>query len=229
MPRPPMITEHPSDLTVVSGTTASFTCVASGQPSPTFSWHHDGVEVTLSEEVTVSSSGGRSTLSVEGVGEEDEGAYHCQAENDLGYVSSETAELQLACESMCSAHTHTHTRWRTKMHSLSCAFSAVLDSQFQQSPVDTLATAGSNTRLDCLPPSSNPPPTISWTRNFALLPSSPRFSVFSNGSLLISSVELGDQAEYHCVATNLLLGVSATSDAAQLTVLCKPLLTYRPL
>ena len=102
MPRPPTITENPTDTTVVPGNTASFTCSASGQPLPTFTWYHNGVELTTSETVTVSSSGGTSRLSVSDVGEEEEGEYHCQAENDLGSVDSEVAELQLACESAVS-------------------------------------------------------------------------------------------------------------------------------
>ena len=101
----------------------------------------------------------------------------------------------------------------------------VLTSVFQLSPHDTVATDGGDTHLDCLPPDSNPSALISWTRNFAQLPSE-RFTVLSNGSLLITSVTLGDQALYHCVATNELLGVSATSDGARLTVLSESAVTY---
>lgn len=98
MPRPPTITEHPSDVTAISGSDVSFTCSASGQPLPTFTWYHGGEELTPGGEVTVTSSGGRSTLSVGAVGEEEEGEYHCQAANSLGSASSESAQLQLACE-----------------------------------------------------------------------------------------------------------------------------------
>ena len=95
VPRPPTITEHPSDTTVAPGTSASFSCSASGQPSPQFSWYHDG---TLLTSVEVSTSGGRSTLSVGGVGEGEEGEYHCQAHNSQGTVNSEPAQLHLAYE-----------------------------------------------------------------------------------------------------------------------------------
>ena len=83
---------------VVSGTTASFTCSASGQPSPYFSWYRDDGLLTTEEEVSIVTSGGRSTVSVAGVGEEEEGGYHCEAVNSLGTASSETAQLELACE-----------------------------------------------------------------------------------------------------------------------------------
>lgn len=81
-----------------------------------------------------------------------------------------------------------------------------------------MATAGDNVRLDCLPPDSNPPAIVSWTKGFDQLPTE-GFSVLSNGSLLISSVATGDQALYRCVATNNLLGTSVTSQGAQVTVL----------
>ena len=49
--------------------------------------------------MTVSTSGGSSTLGVGGVGEEEEGEYLCLAVNSLGSASSESAQLTLACES----------------------------------------------------------------------------------------------------------------------------------
>ena len=95
-----------------------------------------------------------------------------------------------------------------------------LDSVFQLSPQSMVATTGTDARFDCLPPDSNPSASVSWTKDFAQLPNS-RFSVLTNGSLLITSVALGDGAVYHCVATNDLLEVSSTSSGAQLIVLCE--------
>lgn len=101
-----------------------------------------------------------------------------------------------------------------------------LGTVFQLSPQDVVATAGDDVRLDCLSPDSNPTAIISWTRDFDQL-SSERFSVLSNGSLLISSVATGDQALYHCVATNDLLGTSVTSQGAEVTVLSELLLQIK--
>lgn len=98
MPRPPSITADPSDTVVAPESTAIFTCSANGQPSPTISWYHDGNLLVSDGQVSVTSSGGSSTLSVGGVAEEDEGEYHCQAQNSQGTVDSQTAQLQLACE-----------------------------------------------------------------------------------------------------------------------------------
>lgn len=75
-----------------------FTCSASGQPSPTITWYYDGTLLAPDDQVSIASSGGSSTLSVGGVGEEEEGEYHCQAQNSQGTVDSQTAQLHLACE-----------------------------------------------------------------------------------------------------------------------------------
>ena len=108
IPRPPSITQQPTDTVVAPGTTATFTCSASGQPSPTFSWYHDGTQLST-EVVSISTSGGSSTLSVGGVGEEEQGDYHCQALNSQGSADSQTAELQLACELYSTIACH--ARW----------------------------------------------------------------------------------------------------------------------
>lgn len=99
MPRPPSITADPSDTVVAPESTAMFTCSADGQPSPTISWYYDGTLLVPDDQVSITTSGGSSTLSVGGVVEEDEGEYHCQAQNSHGTVDSQTAQLQLACES----------------------------------------------------------------------------------------------------------------------------------
>ena len=93
-----------------------------------------------------------------------------------------------------------------------------LGSSFLLQPADTVSPEGSDTRLDCLPPDSIPTATISWTKNFAQLPSN-RFRILGNGSLLISVTELSDHAPYHCVATNQVLGLSVTSNGATVYVL----------
>ena len=95
-----------------------------------------------------------------------------------------------------------------------------IESTFPLQPVDTVAINGEDSQIDCLPPLSTPAATISWTRNFSLL-TDPRFQVLQNGSLFISDVRLTDQGSYHCIATNLLLGVSRTSRGVTLTVLGK--------
>lgn len=95
-----------------------------------------------------------------------------------------------------------------------------IESSFLLQPVDTVSILGEDSQIDCLPPLSTPAATVSWRKNSSLL-NGPRFQVLQNGSLFISNVQLTDQGSYHCVATNLLLGVSRTSTGVTLTVLGK--------
>ncbi len=91
---------------------------------------------------------------------------------------------------------------------------------FEQQPQDTVATTSRVAVLNCIPPTSIPIATITWTKNFAEI-SDPRFQILTNGSLQISGVLLSDEGDYHCTATNQVLGISRTSQGAELTVLGK--------
>ena len=95
-----------------------------------------------------------------------------------------------------------------------------ISAMFELQPQDTVVVIGSDGLLNCLPPLSLPPAQISWTKNTALLTGT-RFRVLRNGSLMISGAQLEDQDVYHCTATNLLLGVSRTSEPARLTTIGK--------
>ncbi len=85
-------------------------------------------------------------------------------------------------------------------------------------PSDTTAIIGRDVIIDCTPPLSIPPAVVSWSRDFAQL-NNPRYQVQPNGSLVITGVELSDQATYYCTATNTLLGSSRTSRGAILTAI----------
>lgn len=97
---------------------------------------------------------------------------------------------------------------------------AGISTTFELQPEDTVVVIGSDGLLNCLPPLSLPPAQISWTKNSAQLTGA-RFQVLQNGSLMISGVQLEDQDVYHCTATNLLLGVSRTSEPARVTTVGK--------
>ena len=97
VPRPPNITQHPANTVVAPSNTAMFTCSAEGQPLPTFAWSHDGVQLD-SEQASIQSSGGSSSLTLTGVTSAEEGLYACTASNSEGSATSSSAQLQLACE-----------------------------------------------------------------------------------------------------------------------------------
>ena len=100
-------------------------------------------------------------------------------------------------------------------------FFAGIGTTFELQPQDTVIAIGGVGVLDCLSPPSLPPAQISWTKNFAQLPNSQRFTVLQNGSLMITGAELEDQGVYYCTATNTLLGISRTSQPAQVTTIGK--------
>lgn len=88
---------------------------------------------------------------------------------------------------------------------------------FQLSPQDTFGVLGLTALIDCSPPYSVPPATVSWLKDSQSLPSD-RFTVLSNGSLQIMSVENSDAGQYVCVAENSVLGISHSSSAANFSV-----------
>lgn len=63
--------------------------------------------------------------------------------------------------------------------------------------------AGSTVVLNCQA-EGEPAPTIEWSQQGRPLLGNDRLSSLSNGSLMISSVQKEDTAEYECVARNLM-------------------------
>ena len=71
--------------------------------------------------------------------------------------------------------------------------------------------------IECSPPHSIPPATVSWLKDSQPL-SDERFTVLSNGSLYIASVETSDAGQYVCIAVNSLLSISHSSPAVNFSV-----------
>ena len=71
----PSVTPSPATVTVTEGDTAVLTCVVSGDPPPVLSWYHTG---------TLLSGETRDSLTLEGVGGEEEGLYECVGSNQVG-------------------------------------------------------------------------------------------------------------------------------------------------
>ena len=94
---PPVLAIAPQESTrIQTGRTAQFTCVASGYPSPEFSWTMDGDQLANGSQVTiftdVVSEGGVlfvvSILELCSVTVDDSGMYSCIAANTNGNVSA---------------------------------------------------------------------------------------------------------------------------------------------
>ena len=71
----PSVTPSPATVTVTEGDTAVFSCVVTGDPTPVLSWYHMGT-------LLPGETGG--SLTLEGVGREEEGPYECVASNQVG-------------------------------------------------------------------------------------------------------------------------------------------------
>ncbi|XP_033096541.1 uncharacterized protein LOC117100826 [Anneissia japonica] len=83
--RKPTITKHPvAEIVAVEGNDVIITCLASGYPSPTYSWKFNGE--TLSGRHT-------NSLLLKQVNASDSGAYTCHASNKVTSVQSEQCEL----------------------------------------------------------------------------------------------------------------------------------------
>ncbi|XP_073089464.1 basement membrane-specific heparan sulfate proteoglycan core protein isoform X4 [Manis javanica] len=84
---PPQVVTPPQEVIQASrGQTVTFTCVAIGVPTPIINWRLNWGHIPSHPRVTVTSEGGRGTLTIRDVKEADQGAYTCEAMNARGMV-----------------------------------------------------------------------------------------------------------------------------------------------
>ncbi|XP_069893790.1 basement membrane-specific heparan sulfate proteoglycan core protein isoform X4 [Dipodomys merriami] len=84
---PPQVVTPPQESIQVSrGQTVTFTCVAIGVPTPIINWRLNWGHIPSNSRVTMTSEGGRGTLTIRDVKEADQGAYTCEAMNARGMV-----------------------------------------------------------------------------------------------------------------------------------------------
>ena len=92
---PPAIRETPSDLSLLEGSTATFTCIAEARPLHTATWEFEGMALTSSEKYTIHGIGtATSTLNIHNVSLSDTGQYICITSNNHGNESA-TAQLHV--------------------------------------------------------------------------------------------------------------------------------------
>nr|CAE51322.1 basement membrane-specific heparan sulfate proteoglycan core protein precursor [Gallus gallus] len=84
---PPQVVTPPQEsVRAVPGQTVSFTCVATGVPTPIITWRLNWGSIPSSRRVSIVSEGGQGTLTIRDVKESDQGAYTCEAINTRGMV-----------------------------------------------------------------------------------------------------------------------------------------------
>ncbi|XP_023578281.1 basement membrane-specific heparan sulfate proteoglycan core protein isoform X8 [Octodon degus] len=84
---PPQVVTPPQETIQASrGQTVTLTCVATGVPTPIINWRLNWGHIPSHPRVTMTSEGGRGTLTIRDVKESDQGAYTCEAMNSRGMV-----------------------------------------------------------------------------------------------------------------------------------------------
>ncbi|KAM8989961.1 basement membrane-specific heparan sulfate proteoglycan core protein isoform 9-T9 [Ara ararauna] len=84
---PPQVVSLPRDaVRAVPGQTVTFTCAATGVPTPIVTWRLNWGHPPSSHRVSIVSEAGQGTLTIRDVKESDQGAYTCEAINTLGMV-----------------------------------------------------------------------------------------------------------------------------------------------
>ena len=94
----PEFYEHPQNQTVLEGLNVSFSCNASGNPTPTFSWIKNGSPINTTANARISLSAGSKQLYITNVNRVDSGEYRCVANNSVGAVNSSAAFLTVQCK-----------------------------------------------------------------------------------------------------------------------------------
>ncbi|XP_013374500.1 PREDICTED: immunoglobulin superfamily DCC subclass member 3, partial [Chinchilla lanigera] len=79
---PAEFVQHPQSISRPAGTTAMFTCQAQGEPPPHVTWLKNGEVLGPGGHVRLKNN--NSTLTILGIGPEDEAIYQCVAENSAG-------------------------------------------------------------------------------------------------------------------------------------------------
>ncbi|XP_017546472.2 contactin-2 [Pygocentrus nattereri] len=193
------LAQSPENLTVPAETEAVLYCVVQGFPTPVVHWFKDDQMLANTSRWDLQDDG--QLLVFERVLPEDEGFYHCEANNEKERLRSQPAYL----------------------------LPAVMDWTFVLQPVNKTVRKGDSVTLSCRPPHSRPPAQVAWFKNNRLLRPRPHFSVEPTGDLLFHRVLETDQGYYFCRASNPYLQRAVTSRRIFLEVLAPPSVTIWPL
>ncbi|HSW45504.1 MAG TPA: immunoglobulin domain-containing protein, partial [Phycisphaerae bacterium] len=89
-PQPPAITQHPTNQTVAPGATATFTVQASGDPTLTYQWQKNAVNITNGGNI---SGAATATLQISNCSSADQANYRCVVTSPYGSATSNAATL----------------------------------------------------------------------------------------------------------------------------------------
>nr|XP_055043672.1 basement membrane-specific heparan sulfate proteoglycan core protein isoform X20 [Misgurnus anguillicaudatus] len=84
---PPTVIAPPQEsISAARGDTVTFTCVATGVPTPIITWRLNWGHLPANNRITMTNEKGQGTLTIRDVKEGDQGAYTCEAINAKGLV-----------------------------------------------------------------------------------------------------------------------------------------------
>ncbi|CAG9862575.1 unnamed protein product [Phyllotreta striolata] len=197
-----LIKEGPQDLKIHLGQDAVFTCKVH-DPSATIHWMRDDEELIPDRNKYVILENG--TLMVQKAEESDDGYYECVAKNFEKEEKSAPARMIVE-------------------RNLDELDDGTLRFVKTPSELVLVSIGDSDVTLNC-EAAGIPKPVIKWAKNGVRLPPSPNFIYLQDGSLLIRSVNAGDEGNYQCEAAN-----AKGKIAAHAAVLIKiaPVFTVQP-
>ncbi|KAJ8376139.1 hypothetical protein SKAU_G00067190 [Synaphobranchus kaupii] len=172
---PPRIdgSDLPEEVSVVVNNVLELQCVATGIPTPTLTWMKDGRPLPQTDSTRVLRGG--EVLRVASAQVENTGRYTCLATSPAGDDDKE---------------------FLVRVH-------VPPNIAGEIGPQDLSVLLNRQVTLECKS-DAVPPPTLTWLKDGAPLQASPRVRILSSGRYLqINNVELGDGAQYTCVASNI--------------------------
>ncbi|XP_047376655.1 hemicentin-1 isoform X2 [Sciurus carolinensis] len=172
---PPHIngSEKPGEISVIVNNPLELACIASGIPAPKISWMKDGRPLPQMDQVQI--LGGGTVLHISSAQVEDTGRYTCLASSPAGDADKEyLVRVHVPPNIAGTDEPQDFTVLRNRQVTLECKSDAV------------------------------PPPIITWLKNGEQLQATPRVRILSGGRYLqINNADLGDTANYTCVASNI--------------------------
>ncbi|XP_070624675.1 hemicentin-1 isoform X2 [Bos indicus] len=172
---PPHIngSEEPIEMSVIVNNPLELTCMASGIPAPKITWMKDGRPLPQMDQMQT--LGGGEVLRISSTQVEDTGRYTCLASSPAGDDDKEyLVRVHVPPNIAGTGEPQDFTVLRNRQVTLECKSDAV------------------------------PPPVITWLKNGERLQATPRIRILSGGRYLqINNADLGDTANYTCVASNI--------------------------
>lgn len=169
----PVFIITPKNKTVKVGDNVDFICSAKGIPKPVINWFRDTLPLEVDESVILSNDNQNLTLNL--ITLDDEGIYHCRAENTEGFIE---ASALLTVEVL-----------------------EIIKPHIILKPEDTDAFKENTVQLPC-EIESEPPAAIEWRKDGSYLNDDDKYSITVIGSLIIHNLTIRDTGRYECSVHN---------------------------